>query len=52
MLYHGQDHQRPYTPYEGPNLANQKSRMLVVFDRKLEETTPYIIGILLDIREH
>ena len=25
-----------YTPYEGPNLANQKSRKLGVFGRKLE----------------
>ena len=40
-----------YTPYECPNLANQKSRMLVVFDRKLEETTLYTIGILLNINE-
>ena len=25
-----------YTPHEGPNLTNENSRKLVVFDRKLE----------------
>ena len=27
---------KDYTPYEGPTLANQNSRKLVVFDRKLD----------------
>ena len=27
---------QPYTPYEGLNLANEKSRKLGVFGRKLE----------------
>ena len=39
-----------HTPYEGPILANQASRKLGVFDRKLEGTTPYFIVILTYIR--
>ena len=39
------------TPYEGPNLAIQMSWKLVVFDRKLEETTPYNIVILIYMRK-
>ena len=31
-----------YTPYEGTNLANHISRMLGVFDRKLEGNHYYI----------
>ena len=32
-----------YTPYESPNLANQKRRKLGVFGRKLEESNyPFI----------
>ena len=32
----------PYTPYEGPSLANQKSRKLGVFGRKFEGShTPF-----------
>ena len=40
-----------YTSHKGPNLANQNRRKLGVFDRKLEDTTPYFIVILIDIRE-
>ena len=35
----------PYTPYEGPNLANENSWKLVVFYRKLGEDTPYYVVI-------
>ena len=30
------DHEHQYTPYEGPSLADQNSRKLGVFNRKLE----------------
>ena len=38
----------PYTSYEGPNLANQKNRKLVVFDRKLEGSYSLYYDILLN----
>ena len=41
-----------YTPYEGPNLANHKSRKLGIFGRKLEEATPHFIIILINITEN
>ena len=37
-----------YTPYEGPNLANQTSRRLRVFDRK---PLPVFV-ILIDVRDY
>ena len=40
-----------YTPYEGPNLANQENRKLVVFDRKLEESYSLYYDVLLNINE-
>ena len=40
-----------YTPYEDPFLANQKSRKLGVFDRKLEGATPHFI-IMISIRDN
>ena len=39
------------TPYEGFNLANQKNRKLVVFDRKLAGRHSLHYVILLNIRE-
>ena len=41
-----------YTPYEGFSSANQVSRKLGVFDRKLEESTHYFTDILINIREN
>ena len=42
---------RSYTPYEASNLANQKNRKLVVFDRKLTGSLSLHYVILLNIRE-
>ena len=43
-----------YTPYEGPNLANQKSRKLGVFGQKLggSHSPFHLIIILIKITEN
>ena len=41
-----------YTPYEGLNIANQKTRKLGVFGRKLRENPPHFIIISMYIPEN
>ena len=49
MCLHMVDVQEKYTPYDGPDLANQTSRWLGVFDRKLEGSHSLFIAILINI---